>query len=438
MTTIPSYDRNPTLTRLETEVLETGEESGRPFVVLSDTVLYPEGGGQPADRGILTVLDERGAPRAEVAVVDVRKVAGAVRHVLAAPPPAAVGFGGGAAAEAGTRVVVELDWARRFDHMQQHTAQHLLTAVADARFGWHTTAFHLGEHVSDIELDTPAIAADKLAQLEELVAAEIRAARPVVVHRVTSERYATMAVRSRGLPEGHVGDVRLVEIQGVDLNTCGGTHCASTAEIEALKLLGTESVRGGTRLFWAAGRRLRRRFEEHHLRAARLRELLGASDDEVPERVAQKLGQLRDAEHALRDLEEELAMASAAALAAGPGPLLSAHWPERGVPFLQRVARETARLAPEGVVFLTAGSEGSAGSAGSAGSGGAGFPAGAGGAFVLAAGEAASLDVAAAGRHVAGLLGGRGGGSGRIFQGKAPSLGGRDAAVAWLEAACRG
>lgn len=405
MTTIPAYDRDPTLARLETEVVGSGEEGGRPFVVLADTVLYPEGGGQPADLGTV----------GGVAVVDVRRVEGAVRHVLSEPAPALV---------VGGRVVVELDWTRRFDHMQQHTAQHLLTALADARFGWHTTAFHLGEHVSDIELDIPSAPGEKLAELEEMVATEIRAARPVLVRRVTPEAYAGMAVRSRGLPEGHAGDVRLVEIQGVDLNTCGGTHCTSTAEIEALKLLGTESVRGGTRLFWAAGGRLRRRFEEHHRRAARLREILGTSDDDVPERVGAKLAQLRDAERAIRDLEDELALATAAALVGGAAPVLSAHWPERGVPFLQRVAREAARLAPDRVILLTAGS----------GRVGAGDE----GAFVLAAGEAASLDVAAAGRQVAELLGGRGGGSGRIFQGKATRVSEREAALAWLETACRG
>jgi alanyl-tRNA synthetase len=387
----PAYERDPRQVRLETDVVATGEEGGRPFVVLADTVLYPEGGGQPADRGTV----------GGVGVMDVRKVDGAIRHLLAAAPPRG-------------HVAVELDWARRFDHMQQHTAQHLLTAVAERRFGWHTTAFHLGERVSDIEVDTAAVADDGLAELEEAVAAEIRAARPVTTRRVSPEEYADLDVRSRGLPAGHTGDVRLVEIEGIDLNTCGGTHLASTAEIEALKLLGTETVRGGTRLFWAAGGRLRRLHEAHHRRSAALRELLGTSDDELVGRLAAKLDQLKEAERTVRALEEELALASAAALLAGPGRLLCAHWPVRDLPFLQRVARETVRLAPDRVVLLTAG-EGERG------------------AFVLAAGDAATLDVGAVGRRVAELLGGRGGGSGRIFQGKAGDLSRRDEARRFLE-----
>ncbi len=386
-----AYERDPKLTRLETEVVSAGEEESHPFVVLADTVLYPEGGGQPADRGTV----------GGVAILDVRKVDDVIRHLLAGPAPSG-------------RVTVELDWARRFDHMQQHTGQHLLTAVADRRFGWHTTAFHLGERTCDIEVDTPDVDAGQVAELEEAVAAEIRAARPVTARRVSPEEYAALAVRSRGLPEGHTGDVRLVEIEGIDLNTCGGTHCGSTAEIEALKLLGTESMRGGTRLSWVAGARLRRLHEAHHRRNAELRELLGTSDDELVVRLEAKLEQLRDAERALRALEDELAVASAAALAAGQGPVLVAHWPERDLPFLQRVAREAGRLAPDRVVFLTAG-------------------AGEEGAFLLAAGEAVGLDVPAAGRRVAEVLEGRGGGSGRIFQGKAGRLSRREEAAKLLE-----
>ncbi len=391
MSVIPAYERDPRLTRLQTEVSAAGKDRGRPFVVLDDTVLYPEGGGQPSDRGTV----------GGVAVVDVRKVDGEIRHFLAGPAPSG-------------RVAVELDWARRFDHMQQHTAQHLLTAVADRRFGWHTTAFHLGERISDIELDTSAPSDEELTELEDLVAAEIRAAHPVTARRVSPEEYARLPVRSRGLPEGHSGDVRLVEIEGVDLNTCGGTHCRSTAELEALKLLGTESMRGGTRLFYAAGARLRRLHEAHHRRNARLREMLGTSDDELVARLGAKLEQLKHAERAVRDVEEELAIASAEALAARRERVLVAHWARHDLAFLQRVAREAGRLAPDRVVFLTSGETEQ-------------------GTFLLAAGEATTLDVPAVGRRVAELLGGRGGGSGHVFQGKASRLSRRTDAAKLLE-----
>lgn len=390
MPEIPAYEREPWLRRLETEVVVAGEDQSRPFVVLADTVFYPEGGGQPADGGTV----------GGIALLDVRREGGEIRHILARPAPSG-------------RVTLELDWARRLDHMQQHTGQHLLTAVAERRFGWPTTAFHLGEKLSDIELGTPGLRAEDLTELEDAVAAEIRAARPVTARRVDAEEYAKLPVRSRGLPEGHTGSIRLVEIEGLDLNTCGGTHCRSTAEIEALKLLGTEPVRGGTRLFYAAGTRLRRLHAAHHERNAQLRELLHTSDDELVAGVAAKLQQLKDAQRAARELEEGLATASAEALVARHARVLAAHWPRRDLPFLQRVAREIDRLAPDRVVFLTCG-EGEEG------------------AFLVGAGERTTINVSAVGRRVAELLGGRGGGSGRIFQGKASQLSHREDAAKLL------
>jgi Ser-tRNA(Ala) deacylase AlaX len=390
MTTIPAYEREPYLRSLQTEVLDHGTDQGRPFVVLADTILYPEGGGQPADRGRI----------AAVPVEEVRMVETQIRHYLGGSPPAG-------------RVQVELDWNRRFDHMQQHTGQHLLTAVAQDRYGWHTTAFHLGQHLSDIELDVPKAAPAELEELEEAVAGEIRAARPVTARRVSPEVFASLPVRTRGLPEGLEGDIRLVEIAGVDLNTCGGTHVASTAEIEALQLLGTEPMRGGTRLFYVAGGRLRRLLATHHQRAARLRQLLGTSDEELVAAVTARLDQIKDAQRVIRGLEEELALEAARVLATGAEKVTSAHWDLHDLPFLQRVAREFVRLSPNRLALLTAG-EGAQGS------------------FVLVVGDQLPLDVTAAGRQVAEILVGRGGGSGRMFQGKATVLSHRDDALARL------
>jgi alanyl-tRNA synthetase len=392
MAQIPAYEREPLLRSLETDVVRAGAERGRPFVVLADTILYPEGGGQPADRGWIT----------GVAVEDVQTVEGQVRHYLAGPSPAGL-------------VKVELDWVRRFDHMQQHTGQHLLTAIAEQRFGWHTTAFHLGEHLSDIELDTSKITPEQLMELEEAIAAEIRAARPVTARRVSPEDYAVLPVRTRGLPEGLTGDIRLMEIAGIDLNTCGGTHVRSTAEIEGLKLLGTEGMRGGTRLFYVAGVRLRRLLAAHHERNARLRQLVGTSDEELAAGVSAKLEQLKDAQRSIRALEEEFGGAVAGALAARPDRLVDGHWPGRDLSFLQRIAREVVRRAPDKCVLLTAG-EGEQG------------------AFVLSAGEQVQVDLVAAGRKVAEILGGRGGGAGRVFQGKVATLSHRNAALGYLSA----
>ena len=386
--TLPlAFERDPYLREMATEVVSTGADGGRPWAVLADTVCYPEGGGQPADHGRL----------GDVEIVDVQRVKGEIRHYLNATIAAGP-------------AMLHLDWERRFDHMQQHTGQHLLTAIAQDRFGWPTTAFHLGDDLSDVELGVAKLNQPQLDVLEDAVNAQVRAARPVTPRRVSHEEYAALPVRTRGLPAGHTGDVRLVEIAGVDLNTCGGTHLRSTAEIGCVKLLGTEAMRGGTRVFFIAGGRVLRRLGRHEQRNAVLRQLLGAPDTELPEVLRAKLDALHQLEKRLRAAEDELAAATAAVLSAAQDTLVEAHFDGRDIQFLQRLGREIAAAAPGKVALLTAAAGGDA-------------------CFVLAAGNAVALDAQAVGREIATALGGRGGGSGKLFQGKAGSLESRAGAV---------
>jgi Ser-tRNA(Ala) deacylase AlaX len=389
MSQIARYEQDPYRTSLTTRVVEAGEGKAGPFAVLEDTIFYPEGGGQPADRGWL----------GEIPVLDVRRHEGRIHHLL--ERPAAPGS-----------VEARIDWARRFDHMQQHTAQHLLTAVTLARFGWWTTSFHLRETECDIELSTERIEDSQLAELEELVAAEIRAVRPIRTRRVEPQEYERLEVRSRGLPAGHSGSIRLVEIEGLDLNTCGGTHVRTTAELECLKLLGAEPCRGGMRLRWIAGGRVRHRLAEHEVRTAELRRVLDTGDDELVEIVRLKLAQLKEMGRRFDERTDRWATQVAEALAMGSGSVAEVHFEAVDLPFLQRVGRRFSEL--EGgppLAFLTA-TEGEAH------------------ALVLAASADGPGDVVELGRRVSGVLGGRGGGRGKIFQGKVPSLGEREQALA--------
>jgi alanyl-tRNA synthetase len=189
----------------------------------------------------------------------------------------------------------------------------------------------------------------------------------------------------------------------VDLNTCGGTHLHHTGEIEALKLLGTESIRGGTRLFYVAGGRARLRLGAHENRNAALRALLGAPDEDLVNALQIKLDQLLTLERRSRKLEEELAEYQAVALAARPEALVEAHLEHRDMAFLQKLARGVLAIDPTKAMFLTAETGGQ-------------------GIFLLSAGEGSALDVPAAGKAVATILGAKGGGAGKTFQGKAPSL----------------
>lgn len=379
-----AFERDAYLTELDTEVLETGVDDNGSYVVTADTVFYPEGGGQPADRGTIDDVD----------VSDVVRVEGVVRHRLSAPVTS-------------KRVHQKIDWARRLDHMQQHTAQHMITALALARFGWPTTAFHLGPRVSDVECDVAHLSRDQLDSLEREVNEEIRVARPVTVRYAPAARMEELGVRSRILPQDFASEeLRLVDIDGIDLNTCGGTHVRSTAEIGAVVLLGVESMRGGTRVFFVAGDRVRRRLVEHELRNARLRSILDSSDDDLPDvvelRIAKEKQLARDRRRLIDDLVNEIADS----LAAKPDPVVACHWDDRDMEFLQKLGRRLLAAAPAKVALLTAG-------------------VGREGLFLVAAGEEAALDLALVGPELAALMDGRGGGTGGLFQGRASKLAGR-------------
>jgi Ser-tRNA(Ala) deacylase AlaX len=387
MTTNPAYHRDSYLTEIDTEITATGEADGRPWVVLADTIFYPEGGGQPSDRGTIS----------GTTVIDVQRVEGKILHILERP------------LEHGT-VHAELDWARRWDHMQQHTAQHLLTAVALADFGWRTTAFHLGRDVSDIELDVPRLEEAEIERLETAVMEEVRLDRTVSYRTAEVSDFEELGVRSRLLPEGFSGPVRLVEIAGIDLNTCGGTHLRSTREIGSICLLGSEPMRGGSRLFFVAGDRVRRRMRNHEKRNLALRTLLDSGDDDLAGVMGIRLAREKSLARANRVLAGELARHVATDLAASDEPVADGHWDDRDMDFLQTVARRFAEVAPAKRALLTASNED-------------------GSVFVIVAGLESGLDLEAVGPEVAEVLGGRGGGRAPIFQGKAERLENRERAL---------
>jgi len=242
---------------------------------------------------------------------------------------------------------------------------------------------------------------------------EIVAARRITTRRVSPEQYAALDVRSRGLPAGHSGEIRLVEIEGVDLNTCGGTHLESTAEVEAVKLLRSERLRGGSRVHWVAGRRLRGRLAEHEARNAGLRGLFDSDDASLVEIAGLKLEQLAESRRRIRHLESLLATARVESLVAGEEPTASAHFDDADGGFLQQIGRALVERAPARAFLLTANGE-------------------KGSFFLVAAGVESPIDVGSVGPRIADLLHGRGGGAGTIFQGKAASLEGRDEAAALL------
>jgi Ser-tRNA(Ala) deacylase AlaX len=390
----PTFLRDPYRRQLRTRVLACRGLGDEFVVITEDTIAYPGGGGQPEDRATLA-----GQP---VLAVERDGDGGWVHRVACEVP---VG-----------PVELELDWERRYDHMQQHSAQHLITALAADQLGLATVAFHLGAERSSIDLDCPELSEAQLAELDGLVQSELRAALPITARWGGPDELEGLCVRSRGLPAGHRGRVRVVGIEGVDRNTCGGTHVANTAELQVVVLMDVERVHGGlSRLHFAAGQRVLDQLAGARDRGRDLTGLLACGIDEHVSSVERLLADQRSSARQLRQLRSELAEALAQALLTQPSDgLAQLHRTEDDLPMLQAIAGSALALRPGLVLLLTGGAPPG------------GLPSGC---FLLAG----PVDVVARlGPELAPLLAGRGGGARGRYQGRAERLDLREQAVTHL------
>ena len=381
------YD-DPALATLATSVIAAATVDGRHRVRLEETIFYPEGGGQPADHGSIGAAS----------VLDVVSEGERVWHVVDRELPVGP-------------VTAVLDERRRFDHCQQHTAQHLLTAVLLDRHGRPTTSFHLGAAVTAIEVTGSVPTGAELRGFEREVNAHLREDRAVTTRWVAPEDLATLPVRSRGLPAGHEGRVRLVEIEGLDLNTCGGTHVARLAEIQAIEILDAEAARGGARIRFLAGHRLFTDLDRRRDLEDELRSRFGTAPEEFASVLDTREAERRRLARRVDELEERLARAEVASLPVVAGRFVTAVREGEGPDALRALASAIVERDPASVAVL----------AGEA-------------CFLVQSGEKGPDDVSALGARVRDLLGARGGGRGRLFQGK----GGAAPSQAALEEAVRG
>ena len=268
-----------------TEVSADGQR-----VYLDRTAFYPTSGGQPYDLGSLG-----GAQVADVVDEDER-----IAHVLAAPL---------SGHEIGDAVRGEIDWRRRFDHMQQHTGQHLLSAVFATLFGYETASVHFGVDRSSLDLDVGAIDAAQLGEAERRANEIVWENRPVSV----SFEDAATATGLRKAPPRE-GTLRIVTIADLDRSACGGTHVRATGEIGAITLRGTERIRKQMRVEFLCGARVVRQARADFEALSAIALSVKASLAEAPALVAAQSAELRDTMAARKRLEGELAVHQARAL----------------------------------------------------------------------------------------------------------------------------
>ena len=273
-------------------------------VALDRTAFYPTSGGQPCDTGTLTAGSRSGAVLEALVESVEEDEQGTVWHFTRKP------------LLAGTAVVGTIDWCRRLDHIQQHSGQHLLSAVFAHELNAPTVSFHLGETVSSIDLATGLIAQHSLERVERIANELIAEDRAVTVRTVDrAEAKTLLAVgHLRKLPERE-GNIRLIEIAGYDLNACGGTHVRSTGQIGGLLLRGVEKMSRGFRISFVCGLRAASEARHDFMLLSHAAGLLSIGSDEVPAAIERLKSEGKLADKERQRLLEELATYYAARLA---------------------------------------------------------------------------------------------------------------------------
>jgi len=304
------------------------------------TAFYPDSGGQPSDTGLVRATSPGGVSL-EIAVDSVEEDDhGQVWHTVRKP------------LSPGTHIEGEIDWDRRFDHMQQHTGQHLLSAVFLLELNAPTVSFHLGEFSSTIDLAGTPLAHHSLERIEDRVNQLIAEDRPVSVRYVSRAEAESMLASGalRKLPD-RSGEIRLIEIAGIEDNACGGTHVRSTGQIGGLLLRGTEKVSRGARVEFVCGLRSVRTARADAAILARTTAALSVGAPDIPAAVERLKAEAKSGAKERMDLREQLADYHAARLAVEVPiteglRLVDRTWNDRDAGYVKLLATRLTAAAP--------------------------------------------------------------------------------------------
>jgi alanyl-tRNA synthetase len=331
------YYTDPSLASFDAHVSDIREVSrtqGRSLwqIALDRSAFYPTSGGQPHDTGVLTATSSGGALLEAPILAVEEDDQGEVWHTT--PKPLL----------AGTPVRGYVDWSRRRDHMQQHSGQHLLSAVVYRQLGAATVSFHLGEMTSTIDLAREAISPEELERIEDAVneiIAENRAVTMRTIPRVEAEMLMAAGTLHK-LPDRE-GDIRLIEIDEIDVNACGGTHVEATGQIGGLLIRGTERMRQGVRVEFVCGIRAMVTARQDLATLTRTAATLSVGRLDVGDAVDRLLAEGKASNKARQKLTEELAGYQASSLLLELSPqtgrkVLQRTFPDRDAGYLKLLA----------------------------------------------------------------------------------------------------
>ncbi|WP_404468631.1 DHHA1 domain-containing protein [Sutcliffiella horikoshii] len=374
------FYQDPYIQTFTTTLIEQSQdESGKWYAILQQTAFYPEGGGQPYDTGTLNANK----------VIEVQEINGEIRHYLEHPLP-----------ETTKDIKGNINWERRYDHMQQHAGQHLLSAAFEELFSYKTKSFHLGKEVSTIDLDINEITEQEVLEAETLVNRIILENRKIETKWVTQEELSDYPLRK----ELSVSEnIRLVIIPEFDYNGCGGTHPHSTSGVASLKILSLEKQKNMIRVSFVAGNRVLKQLHEKQQVVTELSSLLNAPQNGMAEAVTRMLGQSKEQAKELKEMKEKLLEYEATALFSktvviSGRLILKSVFQNREMAELQSIARKLVSARDDINVFLVAENAGKL-------------------QFVGARGSKSNLDMKSIAKEVFAFINGKGGGKENFVQG---------------------
>lgn len=371
---------------------------GRRALVLDRTAFYPSGGGQPFDTGWMDFLandsdEPLDLPKLRISEVIDDEASGNVLHIVdRLPEPLSSPL----------RVRGFIDVERRQDHMQQHSGQHVLSAAFVRLFEIPTLSFHLGEQTCTIDLDTPTLTAAQLEQAERFANQFVWEDRQVLMHEVTPEQARKIGVGK--LPEAPRGTLRLIEVRGIDVCACCGTHVRTTGQIGNIQVRKTERVRQGTRAEFVCGARALQFARRDFQLLAETAALCSAQPGELPALTRKLIEQDKSSRSLQRKLLAEIAEFAAREQLARTAnehgrKIVVQFFADRDLEFAKLYAQKL--IAETNVIALV----------------GAALP----NAAVVFADSSRAFDAGAELRALLNSVGGRGGGSRELAQGGVPS-----------------
>lgn len=389
------------------EVIPPSGSESRTGVVLNKTAFYPTSGGQIHDAGWIHTDDGENLQVSEVADMEDGRI---VHYIEAEKAP-----------QKGTHIHGVIDPARRRDHMQQHSGQHVLSAAFVRLFEMPTVSFHMGEEYCSIDLDTPVLTQEQMVAAEKLANEIVMENRPVGVRFVTQEEAASLGLRK--VPPVERDKLRLIEIQDFDLTACGGTHVQSTGQIGCILLRKLEKVRQGWRVEFVCGERAISTVRRDYSVLAEAAALFSAHIWDLAQHVRKLQEELRTSRKQQERLIEEIAELHARELLArtpedNGRKLIVKILSDRDLAFIKLLAQKLTRLDSRTIALLATTS---------------GQPA-----LIFAQAAGQPFDMGALMKEAMAKLGGRGGGSKDLAQGGVPQAADLEALLHELREKLRG